>query len=137
MGTANCGSLDALGTGDVKFQYPFGDQYVVFTLRGCLHAPTAPINLLSVGVLVEQGMSCLFSPGGIMKVFYPPDHPKLPDFTFSATVSNWLSFLNLEFLHLNTSLIPTALPAQVAIPSDPISSAYSFPRLPLTSMLWH
>ena len=30
--TANCGSLAALGTGDVVFHYPFGDQHVTFTL---------------------------------------------------------------------------------------------------------
>ena len=57
VGTANCGSLDALGSGDVEFCYPFGDCFVVFTLCGCLYAPLAPINLLSVGALVEQGMS--------------------------------------------------------------------------------
>ena len=48
VSTANCGSLDALDTGDVEFHYPFGDRYVIFTLRGCLYAPTAPINLLSI-----------------------------------------------------------------------------------------
>ena len=71
IGTANCGSLEALGTGDVQFRYPFGDRFVTFTLRGCLYAPTAPINLLSVGALTERGMCCLFLPGGITKVFYP------------------------------------------------------------------
>ena len=60
VGTANCGSLEALGTGDVEFQYPFGDRQVIFTLRNCLYAPSAPINLLSVGALAERGMSCLF-----------------------------------------------------------------------------
>ena len=76
VGTDNCGFLDALGRGDMDFRYPFGDLNVIFTLRGCLYAPTAPINLLSVGVLVERGMTCLFSPGGITKVFYPDHHPK-------------------------------------------------------------
>ena len=43
VGTANCGSLDALGTGDVVFRYPYGAHFVTFTLQGCLYAPTAPI----------------------------------------------------------------------------------------------
>ena len=60
VGTANCGSLEALGTGG----YPYHDHHVVFTLRSCLYAPAAPINLLSVDALVKHGMSCLFSPGG-------------------------------------------------------------------------
>ena len=32
VGTANCGSLQALGTGDVSFCTPFGDHHVLFTL---------------------------------------------------------------------------------------------------------
>ena len=78
VGTANCGSLEALGSGDVEFRYPFGDRYITFTLRGCLYAPTAPINLLSVGALVERGMSCLFSPGGLTRLSYPDDHSQFP-----------------------------------------------------------
>ena len=130
VGTANCGSLVALGTGDVDFRYPYGDKFVVFTLRGCLHAPTAPINLLSVGALVERGMSCLFSPGGITRVFFPHDHPTLPDFVFQANVSHRLSFLKLDFVQPVAS---TVVPPVVSM----VSSAYSFPRLKLDFMLWH
>jgi hypothetical protein len=97
VGITNCGSLEALGTGDVKFSYPYRDRHVVFTLRGCLYAPTAPINLLSVGALVERGMSCLFSPGGITKVFFADDYSLLPELEFLATVANRLSFLSLDF----------------------------------------
>ena len=145
VGTANCGSLDALGSGDVEFRYPFGDRFIIFTLRGCLYAPTAPINLLSVGALVERGMSCLFSPGGITKVFFPVDHPKFPGLAFSAAVSHRLSFLHLVFLPLAASPAPIALPAvatsrptacsSVAVPSSP--APLSFPHLKLDSMLWH
>ena len=88
VGTANCGSLDALGTGDVEFRYSFGDRSVTFTLRGCLYAPMAPINLLSVGALAERGLCCLFSPDGTTKIFYPDDHPRLPGFSLSASVVN-------------------------------------------------
>ena len=97
MDTANCGSLKVLGIGDVEFRCPFRDRHVVFTLRGCLYAPDAPINLLSVGTLVERGMSCLFSSGGLAKVFYPQNHVKLPGFTFSPFITNHLSFLKLVF----------------------------------------
>ena len=138
IGTANCGSLEALGTGDVVFRYPYGDHHVAFTLRGCLFAPTAPINLVSVGALVERGMSCLFSPGGITKVFFPDNHPKLPGLVFNANVTNRLSFLKLDFISPTSIVNPSAFPAQVV---DPVvsstSSDYSFPRLKLDSMLWH
>jgi hypothetical protein len=143
IGTANCGSLDALGSGDVEFRYPFGNGSIIFTLRGCLFAPTAPINLLSVGALVERGMSCLFSPGGITKVFFPDDHPNLPGLSFSAAVSHRLSFLRLAFLPLAVSSVPLALPALASsgapssLPLSSSSSSLSFPRLKLDSMLWH
>ena len=120
VGTANCGSLDALGTGDVKFEFPFGNRLIIFTLRGCLYAPSAPINLLSVGALVERGMSCLFSPGGITKVFFPDDHPKFAGVTFPAAVSNRLSFLRLSFLPPAGSSV-LAMPAQV-LPGAVVSS---------------
>ena len=135
VGTANCGSLEALGSGDVEFRYSFGDRSVLFTLRGCLYAPTAPINLLSVGALAERGMCCLFSPGGITKVFYPDDHPRLPGFSFTASVVNRLSFLNLSFTSPVVSLVSTVLPLPVPAPST--SSPYSFPRVAQDSMLWH
>jgi hypothetical protein len=143
IGTANCGSLDALGSGDVEFRYPFGNGSIIFTLRGCLFAPTAPINLLSVGALVERGMSCLFSPGGITKVFFPDDHPNLPGLSFSAAVSHRLSFLRLAFLPPAVSSVSLALPALASsgapssLPLSSSSSSLSFPRLKLDSMLWH
>lgn len=139
VGTANCGSLDALGTGNVNFRYPYGDQQVIFTLRGCLHALTAPINLLSVGALVERGMSCLFSPGGITKVFFPKTHSKLPGFVFTAEVASRLSFLKLDFVEPVLTVNPTAFPAQADVPANSLvtSPEYSFPRLKLNSMLWH
>ena len=135
VGTANCGSLDALGSGDVEFCYPFGDCFVVFTLHGCLYAPSAPINLLSVGALVERGMSCLFSPGGITKVFFPANHALFPGLTFSATDISHLSFLKLAFLSPTPPSVSLALPA--AVPLSSVSSSSSFPRLKLDSMLWH
>ena len=140
VGTANCGSLAALGTGDVDFRYLYGTRKVIFTLRGCLHAPSAPINLLSVGALVEHGMSCLFSPGGIMKVFFPSNHHRLPDFVFAVNVSNRLLFLKLDFVCPTRPIAffgspecsPVDLPAVLMVLTD-----YSFPRLKLDLMLWH
>ena len=79
--------------GDVEFRYISGERQVIFTLRGCLYVPSAPINLLSVGALAECGMLCIFSPGGITKISYPENHPRLPGFLISATVVNRLSFL--------------------------------------------
>ena len=118
VGTATYGSLDALGSGDVEFRYPFGDRYVIFTLRDCLYVPTAPKNLLSVGTLLERGMSCpsLYLPDGITEVFYPDQHPKFPGLTFSATVINHLSFLLLDFIPPVASSFPAVFSPQVSPP---------------------
>ena len=124
VGTATCGSLDALGSGDVEFRYPFGDIHVIFTLRDCLYAPMAPTNILSVGTLVERGMSCLFSPGGITKAFYPADHPKFPNLTFSATVVNRLSFLFLDFIPPVAKSVPQAVAFSARV-SPPVTVAVS------------
>jgi hypothetical protein len=125
IGTATCGSLDALGSGNVEFRYPFRDRHVIFTLRDCLYAPTAPINLLSVGTLVERGMSCLFSPGGITKVFYPDHHPKLPGLTFSATVANRLSYLLLNFIPPVVPSVPVTPVTPVAFPTVAVPPSQS------------
>ena len=139
VGTANCCSLQALGTGGVEFKYPFGNRHVVFTFCNCLYAPSAPINLLLVGALVERGFHCLFSPGGITKVFYPDNHPRLPGLTLPAVVINRLLFFKLDFLSPALSTAPVVLPALVSSPLDPASVALStsFPRLKMDSMLWH
>ena len=54
---------------------------------------------------------------------FPPTHPLLPGFSFSATVHNQLSFLKLAFISPDVS--PAALPA------------VTFPHLKLDSILWH
>ena len=121
VGTANFGFLEALGSGDVAFRYPYGDHHVTFTLRGCLFAPTAPINLLSVGVLVERrGMPCLFSPAGITKAFFPSDDPKLPGLVFLPNVTNRMPFLTFVFV----SPAPSCPISSPTIPADPSTPSH-------------
>ena len=116
VGTTNCGSLAALRTGDVKFRYSTGEKQVLFTLKGCLFTPTAPINLLSVSALVEHGFNCLFSPGGVTNLFYPDSHPRLPGLSIPTTVLNRLSFFKLDFLSPVLSPPSVAFPVGVAPP---------------------
>ena len=59
--TANCGFLSTLACGTVRFRVTSGNCSVVFVLKDCLHAPDAPINLLSVGALTEKGAIFTFS----------------------------------------------------------------------------
>jgi hypothetical protein len=52
--TANCGFLETLAVGDVKFRMILNGHTILWTLKNCLHAPMVPINLISVGALQEH-----------------------------------------------------------------------------------
>ena len=118
--TANCGTLPALAVGDVKVKLKIGDKNINWTLRDCLHAPTVPINLISVGALQEHHMSITFSFQKTM-ISFPPTHPHLSSLSFDAFVTRRLSLLNLEFL------LPPASPVAL----------YLFPATPLSPDIWH
>ena len=131
IGTANSGSLEAHGGGTVSFSVPYCDKRgapatVVVTLRDCLYAPCAPINLISVGSLTEHGLKVVFNPGASTDISMPLDDPDVPGFTFTATVFRRLSLLNCKFILPGDDLLkPSALPA------------ISFPSSVPTPHLWH
>ena len=123
IGTANCGSLSAKGSGDVSFRVPYHDRFVIFTMRGCLHAPDAPINLISVGALTDNRLTVTFRPDAPTVISYPDSDPDLPGFSFTAPVFCRLSLLKLDFVLPNPS--PHAFPA------------ITFPKTNHMSTLWH
>jgi len=131
IGTANSGSLEALAGGDVSFCVPYHDrhgqvQQILFTLRNCLYAPDAPVNLISVGALNEQGLMVTFNPGASTELSLPPDDPDLPGFTFHVTVIQRLSLLHCDFVLPGDNLLkPSAFPA------------ISFPDIVPSPSLWH
>jgi len=131
IGTVNSGSLEALAGGNISFWVPYCNTlgqmgHLLFTLRGCLYAPDAPINLISVGTLTEHGLKVIFHPGGTTDLSLPPDDLDLPGFTFSATVIRCLSLLNCDFVLPDDNILkPVAFPA------------LSFPKVVLSPSLWH
>ena len=136
--TANCGFLPTLARGSVRFRVTSGTRTVVFILKDCLHAPDAPINLISVGALTEKGATLTFAPNQTT-ISFPPSHPLLPDFSFIAFPFRRLSFLNCDFVPPSASSLPVS-------PFPPVSSFLSlsdlalltaFPPLALTPALWH
>ena len=118
--TANCGTLPALAIRDVKIKLKIGDKNITWTLRDCLHAPTVPINLISVGALQEHHLSITFS-FQKTSISFPADHPQLAGLSFDAYVTRRLSLLNLEFIPPST--LPVAL--------------YLFPATQLSPDIWH
>jgi hypothetical protein len=131
IGTANSGSLEALAGGDVSFRIPYHDRHgqvqpIIFTLRNCLYAPDAPVNLISVGALNEQGLVVTFNPGTSTELSLPPDDLDLPGFTFHATVIRRLSLLHCDFILPDDDLLkPMAF------------STLSFPNVVPSPSLWH
>ena len=126
IGTANCGSLSAKGSGNVTFCLPFKDRYVFLTLRGCLHAPDAPINLISAGALNESQLRVTFQPDGPTSISYLLTDPELPGFTFFVMVIRHISFWNLDFVP------PTSI-----TPRPHAFSTITFPKIKQSSTLWH
>ena len=114
--TANCGILATLGIGDVKINLTIGNKTIIWTLQNCLHAPTVPINLISVGALQEHHMSITFA---FQKttISFPPSHPYLSGLSFDAHVTRRLSLLNLAFILPPT--LPIALQLFSIAPNSP------------------
>lgn len=122
--TANCGTLSALGRGDVKVRLVIAGQTVRWTLRDCLHAPGVPINLISVGQLQNASMTIAFGKDSTILSF----PASLNSLSFQAVIYNRLSFVKCDFLRP----IPQIPAALVSLESFPV-----FADAPLTPELWH
>ena len=135
--TANCGFLQTLARGSVRFRVASGGRTVTFVLNDCLHAPDAPINLISVGALTEKNVTFTFAKE-LTIISFPSDHPVLPSFSFNATVLRRLSFLDCDFIP-SPSPIPSSLhdpPSPLLDLSDQALTAM-FEPVALTPALWH
>ena len=127
--TANCGFLETLAIGDVKFRMIINGRTIMWTLKNCLHAPTVPINLISVGALQEHHFSVNFSYQRTT-VSFPKDHPDLGGLSFEAKVHRRLSLLDLDFIPASPVVTnPTQAINTFACPV--------FPVAPITTDLWH
>ena len=127
VSTANCGFLEAKGS---------GDHLVAVTLKDCLYALDVPINL-SVGSLQHQQIAVHFelsSPGGLpfTEIVFPLDHSILPGIILLASVYHQLFFLTCDFV------CPTlALPTVVSTSGLDLLTSSVFPHVDLTPAFWH
>jgi len=135
--TANCGFLPTLARGCVRFRVASGGRSVTFILRDCLHAPDAPINLISVGALTEKDAVFTFRKDHTV-IAFPSDHPILPSFSFEATVLGRLSFLNCDFIRPPVSpAAPLVDPASPLLDLPDLALSAMFTPASLTPELWH
>jgi len=114
-----------LAKGDVKFRIQCGLQSVVFVVCDCLHALSAPINLLSVSTMQEHWMWIHFNEDSTITHF-PSNQPILTGLSVQASVLHHLSFLKCDFL-LPTP--PVSDGTEVAFPIPPVPDK--------TLSLWH
>jgi len=120
--TTNHGRLPTLGSGDCIALLPVGSDKFSVRFSGCLHAPSAMLNLLSVGWMVAKGWKCNFRGA-----------PPRCDLVYRAQplgshlLQNNLCILDVEFLSFDTPLPLLKSPV-------PLSA---FARVSPTSDLWH
>jgi hypothetical protein len=135
--TANYGFLQTLAHGSVCFCITLGSRSVVFVLKDCLHASDAPINLFSVGALVEKNLDVSFVKDRTVLTF-PTSHPVLSGLSFKAVVLYHLSFLNCDFV-LPLVAPSSSLPDPVSPLHDLSDCAFAMlsPQVSLTSKLWN
>ena len=120
--TANHGRLPTLGSGDCIALLPVGQDKFSVCFSGCLHVPSAMLNLLSIGSMVAKGWECNFrgAPPRCELVYHAQP-------LGSHLLQNNLCFLDVDFLHFDTPLPLLRSPV-------PLSA---FARVSPTSDLWH
>ena len=109
--TSNHGTLPTYGCGDCVALLTINGQKHRVCLSNCLHAPSATINLLSVGQMLSKGWECNFrgSPARCELVYRGTALGSLP-------MSSNLFFIDLEFLRPPDSVV---LLSSASGPEDP------------------
>ena len=96
MRTANHGVLQTEASGDCLVCFTLKGITTTVKLRECLHAPSACINLLSVGRMTTVGskVGCIFNDGNFQI------EKKNPEIYEGNQTANQLYFVDLEFILL-------------------------------------
>ncbi|KAF5379684.1 hypothetical protein D9615_005653 [Tricholomella constricta] len=137
VGTANCGVLQTLGKGEVRFKTILNDKEVIYRLRECLHAPSAPINLLSVGCMTELGTRLSFEQNSTT-IHFPASTTRSSGHVLDATVIRRLSFLSCNFIRPPSSCPSLDLADAVVLPAVALQGTdLRFPHVVASPDLWH
>jgi hypothetical protein len=139
--TANHGTLTTLATGDCVAIVRCGKLSTRVTLRNCFHAPSAVINLLSVGKMVTAGFGCNFEGN---KVVISAPHPNRQTLCEGPMLNN-LFFLDIELLPapLHNANIPCShhFSKPPTTSSEPFAiieeERVNFAKVPVDANLWH
>ena len=99
MRTANHGVLQTTASGDCLVRFTLKGAMTTVKLRDCLHAPSACINLLSVGRMMAVGskVACVMDDGKFAIARKNPNGSR--DNIYEGVQSNNLYFVDLEFVY--------------------------------------
>jgi hypothetical protein len=99
MKTANQGILQTKASGDCLVRLTLGSTTTTVKLRDCLHAPSACVNLLSVGRMTATGskLGCRMDDGKFVIVWKNADGSRTN--IYEGKQSGNLYFVNLEFIY--------------------------------------
>lgn len=133
VGTANKQPLMVQGIGTVRFPLRFADGSVkVITLLDCLYAPDCPVNLLSVGRLVDRvGLRVLFDEA--RTICWEHNPTQRPRRVAVMPRVNHLTMMRLEFIPPPPKL--SRLEVSLSARGGAVDTV--FRPSPLTVELWH
>lgn len=99
MRTANHNVLQTEASGDCLVRFTLKRVTTTVKLRDCLHAPSACINLLSVGRMTAVGskVGCMFTDGKFQIVKKNADRSRV-DIYKGVQTNNKLYFVDLKFV---------------------------------------
>jgi hypothetical protein len=124
--TANLGILQTQASGTCVVVFSYNGISTKVTLRDCLHAPHAFVNLLSVGRFVTGEISCTFDKGRVVL-------SKMGKSFGHGPMVNKLFVLEVEFLKPPVSLPSSPLSVERPLRSERVL----FAKVPETLDLWH
>jgi hypothetical protein len=125
---ANLGILQTRARGTCVARFTYNGVSTRVTLKDCLHAPNAFVNLLSVGRFVTASVSCTFENGGVVL-------SKVGRSFGYGPMTNRLFDLRIEFLKPPVASQAPAASLVVERPSN-VDIAL-FAKVPESLDLWH
>ena len=139
--TANHGNLSTLASGDCVTIVKCGKLSTHIILQNSFHAPSAIINLLSIGKMVSTGFGCNFEDD---KVVISAPHPNKQTLCEGPMLNN-LFFLDIEFLPAPLHSVRISRSHHFSKPSLSSSTPFAiiedevmnFAKVPVNANLWH
>jgi hypothetical protein len=122
MRTANHGVLETKASGDCLMRFMLKGVVTTVKLRDCLHAPSACINLLSVGRMtaIRSKVACTMDDGKFILAKKNPNGSRQN--IYEGVQSNNLYFVDLKFVYP---------------PSKHATESALFTKVVETMDLWH